>query len=983
MTVVVVNMIPNVFSGETNQDSEPNLAVDPADPRNVVGSAFTPDPLGGVNAPVFVSSDRGQTWALNLIVPSTAGAATGDISVAYGHDGRLYSGILRRPGGLRLNILRTTNVNSPALMTVLVDRTGSGVDQPYVEAARVFRGAGTRLDRVYVGNNDFNGASGRTATVDVSLDGAGAAPPPPANFIARRIEVRATGGQDLPPIRPAVHIDGTIYAAFIARRPGGTSDVVVVRDDDWAAGATQFAGLLDSGDGLAGQLVITGLTVPFENFQTMGMERLVSSDLSIAVDPTNSSRVYVAWGDRPPGTSNLTLHVRRSLNRGQTWSTADLRTVSNAKAPVLAINSRGRVAFAYQQLSGPASALRWVTQVEQTSDAFVTIATTTLATVPATTPTPTFLPYLGDYMDMKAVGKDFYGIFSAANTPNNANFPSGVQYQRNANFATQTLLANNGTTTVPVSIDPFFYRIELIAPEADFYVADWTSSTTSFDLGVEPSIEPVFYAFSDVWTRRTNAPAGFDANNRPINEEPKNGVGTGGDNFAFARIRRRGTGTSVAVSTHFLVSEFGCGSNYQDAGTAPDITVNFAAADQVLTMSSGYPWHLDETTSEHLCLAVELDAPGDPIVPPSLLGRAPGWPTTDLLVINDNNKAQRNMGVGPTTVGGFMTRFAIIHNAATLVRDITLRWTVLGEHSVSKVDRLEVIGGRPRGLGVEGELVLTAVQPGENRWVGLTLAAAQERSGSLVVFEEIVDHVAVNAFAVQVAPCKPDEGGRFLLDRCASVFTRIGALLELDGWRDLAAKADELARSRAGAKAHAGFAISVHDQVVEAVAAAVKRAEGDPFGLRASAKAFGAALKSRDVALRQSLHGSLLERFDALLTMLAKRRGDPADVAQNARWQAELLEQKQLIGVRGAKGQAHACREFDDKFAARKVSTADYPGLVKGLIPTLRAAAKKLGGRELAAAVAALDPGSEVAALQRLHREVLMQLDARIRPVRQ
>ena len=715
----------------------------------------------------------------------------------------------------------------------------------------------------------------------------------------------------------------------------------------------------------------------------MGMERLVSSDLSIAVDPTNSSRVYVAWGDRPPGTSNLTLHVRRSLNRGQTWSTADLRTVSNAKAPVLAINSRGRVAFAYQQLSGPASALRWVTQVEQTSDAFVTIATTTLATVPATTPTPTFLPYLGDYMDMKAVGKDFYGIFSAANTPNNANFPSGVRYQRNANFATQTLLANNGTTTVPVSIDPFFYRIELIAPEADFYVADWTSSTTSFDLGVEPSIEPVFYAFSDVWTRRTNAPGGFDANNRPINEEPKNGVGTGGDNFAFARIRRRGTGTSVAVSTHFLVSEFGCGSNYQDAGTAPDITVNFAAADQVLTMSSGYPWHLDETTSEHLCLAVELDAPGDPIVPPSLLGRAPGWPTTDLLVINDNNKAQRNMGVGPTTVGGFMTRFAIIHNAATLVRDITLRWTVLGEHSVSKVDRLEVIGGRPRGLGVEGELVLTAVQPGENRWVGLTLAAAQERSGSLVVFEEIVDHVAVNAFAVQVAPCKPDDGGRLLLDRCASVFTRIGALLELDGWRDLAAKADELARSKAGAKAHAGFAIAVHDQVVEAVAAAVKRAEGDPFGLRASTKAFGAALKSRDVALRQSLHGSLLERFDALLTMLAKRGGDPADVAQNARWQAELLEQKQLIGVRGAKGQAHACREFDDKFAARKVSTADYPGLVKGLIPTLRAAAKKLGGRELAAAVAALDPGSEVAALQRLHREVLMQLDARIRPVRQ
>jgi len=59
-----------------------------------------------------------------------------------------------------------------ALMTVLVDRTGSGVDQPFVEAARVFRGAAAGQDRVFVGNNDFNAAAGRTATVDVSLDGA-------------------------------------------------------------------------------------------------------------------------------------------------------------------------------------------------------------------------------------------------------------------------------------------------------------------------------------------------------------------------------------------------------------------------------------------------------------------------------------------------------------------------------------------------------------------------------------------------------------------------------------------------------------------------------------------------------------------------------------------------------------------------------------------------------------------------------------------
>ena len=128
----------------------------------------------------------------------------------------------------------------------------------------------------------------------MSLDGGAGAPPPPSNFVARRIEPRATNGQDLPPIRPGGPHRRHVYAAYFGRRAGGLSDVVVVRDDDWAAGATQFAALLDSGDGLRGQRVVTGVNIPFENFQTMGMERLVASDLSIAVDPRDS-RARLAW----------------------------------------------------------------------------------------------------------------------------------------------------------------------------------------------------------------------------------------------------------------------------------------------------------------------------------------------------------------------------------------------------------------------------------------------------------------------------------------------------------------------------------------------------------------------------------------------------------------------------------------------------------------------------------------------------------------
>jgi hypothetical protein len=74
-------------------------------------------------------------------------------------------------------------------------------------------------------------------------------------------------------------------------------------------------------------------------------------------------------------------------------------------------------------------------------------------------PAKQFDPYLGDYDNLKAIGKDFYGVFSANNTPDKANFPSGVKYQRNANFTTHTLLGVDDTTPVHVSIDPFFFKV--------------------------------------------------------------------------------------------------------------------------------------------------------------------------------------------------------------------------------------------------------------------------------------------------------------------------------------------------------------------------------------------------------------------------------------------------------------------------------------------------------------------------------------------
>src|SRR5206468_660868 len=246
------------------------------------------------------------------------------------------------------------------------------IDQPFVRTTAV-----GNADRVYVGLNDFDAPDGRTATVDVSLDGG-------TTYTSRRIETRNTAGQNGPSIRPAVAQDHTIYVAYFGWRSNAgadvTSDVVVVRDDSGATGATPFRDLVDPSDHLPGRLVATGVTIPWSNAPTLGQER-IGSTLSIAVDALHSDNVYLAWADRV-GTGDIyTVHVRRSTDRGATWS-SDLRTLTNATDASLAVSTNGTVGLLYQQVTGPAGASRWVTRLEQSRDGFATHQDLVLATVP-------------------------------------------------------------------------------------------------------------------------------------------------------------------------------------------------------------------------------------------------------------------------------------------------------------------------------------------------------------------------------------------------------------------------------------------------------------------------------------------------------------------------------------------------------------------------------------------------------------------------
>ncbi len=58
--VTVVDVIPGSQSGETGQNSEPSIAVNPNDPNQAAISVFSDNPL----SPFYSTKDGGKTWRL-------------------------------------------------------------------------------------------------------------------------------------------------------------------------------------------------------------------------------------------------------------------------------------------------------------------------------------------------------------------------------------------------------------------------------------------------------------------------------------------------------------------------------------------------------------------------------------------------------------------------------------------------------------------------------------------------------------------------------------------------------------------------------------------------------------------------------------------------------------------------------------------------------------------------------------------------------
>ena len=441
----IIDVIPNVLSGETGQQSESSLAVNPTNSNQVVlHSGFTN---------YFRTGDGGASWSLFQNITNN------DASIDWSPQGNAYTSSLSNAFNPPASISTFTSANPVTgpnfslLPTSVYTPTGNPnpqnnvPDQPWVVTTRV---AGT--DRIYVGFNDLSFFRGGTASVRVSIDNGLTW----RNVLIERVIPGA--GQDGPSIRLAATSDGNmVYAAFLRWNSGSVpnfpGNVIVVRDDN---GASTFNALGANGVNASGNVVfpfspVTGCPGAAT---CLGAERL-GSGLSIAVDPNNGRKVLVGF-DVVAGGSTRTIVVR-SLDGGLTWAQVFTTTVQSG-LPALSVAANGTVGLLYTTFENGLL----VTHFLQTTNDFATTQDEVLSRFVSNNPVKAFDPYIGDYQDLQAIDNIFFGTFSASNNANGtlASFPEGITFLRNftgtpnqPNFQ----LTNLAGGIVSASIDPFFF----------------------------------------------------------------------------------------------------------------------------------------------------------------------------------------------------------------------------------------------------------------------------------------------------------------------------------------------------------------------------------------------------------------------------------------------------------------------------------------------------------------------------------------------
>jgi hypothetical protein len=383
-------------------DTEPSIAVNPLDDRQIAIVSFSESWGPGVMAPVWKSDDGGRSWrkVQQIPQPDPGLAGPGDQKVAFDANGNLLVAELGIGSPTRNFIYRQTGGPDDPLTV----GAAYGDDQPHLEIA-VSAQSGPCQGRLY--SPWLNTGISKSRSMDSNSTNSGAS----------MATVGAGDNSDFPnrTTRIALAPDGKAFLIYKTREgqvPGGFENAHfrVIRSDD--CGATWNAigqpGVSVHGAGT----VQTFFTTTFGNSAKGKVARARSSDAWIAVDP-KSGNIYAAYVNRDSSGFGQIL-VARSQDQGLTWTSTRVTDETHHSAyPEIAVTENGVIGVLYIDFDDSGIRTIFRHRFARSRD---TGATWTDEILQAMDPDPIlnaasgFL--WGDYEGLTAAGNTFYGVFT-------------------------------------------------------------------------------------------------------------------------------------------------------------------------------------------------------------------------------------------------------------------------------------------------------------------------------------------------------------------------------------------------------------------------------------------------------------------------------------------------------------------------------------------------------------------------------------------
>jgi hypothetical protein len=423
---IINNTTFNFAASDSTGGTEPSIAINPGNPSQIVMTSFSG---GWTPAPLWFSVNGGASWTKEFTIPippADPGGGPNDQTVDFGRNNILYGTFLSCFSTNGCNVYSGQSVNpasaagwswfqvNGAAQTSNTNDAASnfGTDQPWLLVNRDPTTPGQ--DNVYVAYD--NGYNMRVAV------SRGANPP---NFTVDNQSGTAAGGVNPGHRLAADPRTGWMYSLFQRNTAGISIDYMLNR--------TVNAGTTWTLNGAAGGIIVATASSDQLNTVKFGtVNDLRGGVLHAAVDPSNGD-VYYVYGNRDSVTTNNRLAIRRITFNNVTTNAiigpeVFITGQVQAAMPSVAVSSDGTVGVLYDTFDGftsdgfpiftahfSASIDNATTFTDYPLETFVSPVKDSCTNAPVNCGDKQRI--LGDYQQLKSVGRSFYGVFSGNRAP--------------------------------------------------------------------------------------------------------------------------------------------------------------------------------------------------------------------------------------------------------------------------------------------------------------------------------------------------------------------------------------------------------------------------------------------------------------------------------------------------------------------------------------------------------------------------------------